>query len=552
MKVLILGGYGVFGGRLAQLLRDDPDLTLLIAGRDGGKARAFCDALGGRAAAQPLALDRRDIAAALADHRPDLVVDATGPFQAYGKAPYLVPKAAITARVPYLDLADGAEFVAGIPALDAEARRAGVFILAGVSSFPVLTDAVLTEMETRMQVASLTGGIAPSPYAGVGMNVLRAVLSYAGSPVRLWRDGKPGTGIGLGDSLIATVAVPGKVPLHPLRFSLVDVPDLRILPSAHPGVRNLWMGAAPQPRFLHRLLTLLARARSRLPLPSPANLAPLAYQLLNVHPMGEHRGGMFLAAEGTKDGKPARLSWHLLAEGDDGPLIPSMAVALLIGKMRKGAPPAPGARAGIGALTLADYDTAFAGRTITTGWREDRPEPLYPHVLGPVFSSLPPTLQRLHQPGPRAVWAGTASVTRGRGPLVALVTRAFGFPKAGEQAVEVTFITDAKGRETWSRRFGTRLMQSTQEAGHGRDQWLIVERFGPFRFALALNWDGNRLHLIPRRWAFGPLPLPRWLMPHGPAWEEEAAGRFRFHVEIILPLVGPVVRYEGWLEPRGT
>lgn len=267
MKILVLGGYGVFGGRLAQLLKDDPSLTLLLAGRDGRKARIFAETLGGAAMALPLALDRHDVASALAQHRPDLIVDASGPFQAYGTDPYLVPKAAIAARLPYLDLADGADFVSGISALDAEARAAGVFVLAGVSSFPVLTHAVLTEMETRLTVTELTGGIAPSPYAGVGLNVLRAVLSYAGAPVRLWRQGKPSAGIGLGDSLIATVAVPGKVPLQPLRFSLVDVPDLRILPPAHPGLQSLWLGAAPQPRFLHRLLTLVALTRAKLHLP---------------------------------------------------------------------------------------------------------------------------------------------------------------------------------------------------------------------------------------------------------------------------------------------
>jgi saccharopine dehydrogenase-like NADP-dependent oxidoreductase len=554
MKVLILGGYGVFGGRLAQLLRGDPGLTLIIAGRDGVRARAFCDGLGGPAEAVPLTLDRADIARALQEHRPDLVVDASGPFQAYGDRPYLVPEAAIAAGVPYLDLADGAAFVEGITTLDAAARKAGVFVLAGVSSFPVLTHAVLAEMSRRIKVTSLTGGIAPSPYAGVGLNVLRAVLGYAGSPVRLWRDGGAATGIGLGDSLVATVAVPGRVPLRPLRFSLVDVPDLRVLPSAHPGLQSLWMGAAPQPGFLHRLLTLMALARARLRLPSLAPLAPLAYWLLNLHPMGEHRGGMFLAATGTKDGQPVQLSWHLLAEGDDGPLIPSMAVALLVQAMRAGRTPAPGARAGIGALTLADYDTGFAGRTISTGWREDVAGSVYPRTLGPVFADLPPLLQRLHQPGARAVWAGSAEVSRGRNPAAALVCGLFGFPRAGVQPVTVTFTTDANGRETWDRRFGNRLMRSTQSAGRGRDAWLVVERFGPFRFGLALDWDGRRLRIIPRHWALGPVPLPRWLMPKGPAWEEEEAvqtgGRFRFHVEIILPLIGPVVRYEGWLEPK--
>jgi hypothetical protein len=377
------------------------------------------------------------------------------------------------------------------------------------------------------------------------------VLGYAGSPVRLWDKGRPATGIGLGDSRIDTVSVPGQVPLRPLRFSLVDVPDLRILPPAHPGLTSLWMGAAPQPRALHRLLTLLALARSKLRLPSLAPLAPLAHWLLNLCPMGDHRGGMVLHATGQRDGAKTQLSWHLLAEGDDGPLIPSMAVALLVGKMQAGQPPAPGARPGIGALTLADYDRAFAGRRITTGWRGAAVPAPYPHTLGPVFADLPPHLQRLHQPGPQAQWSGRANVTRGKGPLVALVAGIFGFPPAGDQPVEVTFTTDAKGRETWSRRFAGRLMRSTQEAGQARDAWLIVERFGPFRFSLALDRDGDRLSLIPRAWALGPLPLPRALMPHGPAWETETDGRFQFHVEIILPLIGPVVRYDGWLLPKG-
>ncbi len=550
MKILVLGGYGVFGGRLAELLKHDPGLTLLLAGRDGQKARAFAESLGGTATALPLVLDRRDIVAALALHHPDLVVDASGPFQAYGDDPYLVPKAAIAARVPYLDLADGADFVEGIGELDAQARAAGVFVLAGVSSFPVLTHAVLSEMGKRLTVTDLTGGIAPSPYAGVGMNVLRAVLGYAGSPVRLWRQGNPSTGIGLGDSLIATVSVPGKVPLLPLRFSLVDVPDLRVLPPAHPGLQSLWMGAAPQPGFLHRFLTLLALARARVPLPSLAPLAPLAHWLLNLHPTGEHRGGMFLAAKGLRNGQPAQLSWHLLAEGDDGPLIPSMAVALVVRKMQQGLSPAPGARAGIGALTLKDYESVFAGRTILTGWREGiEPEP-YPQTLGPVFHDLPPLLQKLHRPGARSVWRGRADVSRGKGPFAALVAAFFGFPKPGkDQPVEVTFTTDSQGRETWIRNFGGRKMRSTQASGTGRADAVTGDPLAPFLFALALGWDGSRLRLIPRRWGIDCLPLPRWLMPHGPAWEQVTDGRFRFHVEIILPLVGPVVSYDGWLDP---
>lgn len=42
MKILVLGGYGVFGGRLVHLLADLAELELLVAGRHLPAAQAFC------------------------------------------------------------------------------------------------------------------------------------------------------------------------------------------------------------------------------------------------------------------------------------------------------------------------------------------------------------------------------------------------------------------------------------------------------------------------------------------------------------------------------
>src|SRR3546814_17531368 len=81
MKILILGGYGVFGGRLAELLADLSGLELLICGRDLARAEAFCARFRGKPRAVPFALDRRDIADALQRFAPALVVDASGPFR---------------------------------------------------------------------------------------------------------------------------------------------------------------------------------------------------------------------------------------------------------------------------------------------------------------------------------------------------------------------------------------------------------------------------------------------------------------------------------------
>jgi hypothetical protein len=42
--------------------------------------------------------------------------------------------------------------------------------------------------------------------------------------------------------------------------------------------------------------------------------------------------------------------------------------------------------------------------------------------------------------------------------------------------------------------------------------------------------------------------MPNWFLPRGDAFEHAEGGRFNFHVEITLPLVGHVVTYKGWLE----
>lgn len=550
MKILILGGYGVFGGRLAELLADCADLELLVAGRDRRRAEAFCAAYQGQARTVPLGLDRRDIAAALAAHRPDLVVDASGPFQDYGADGYRVIEACIAAKTDYLDFADGAEFVFGVDRFDAAAKTAGVFILSGVSSFPALTAAVLQDMAKTMEIRSVEGGIAPSPYAGIGLNVMRAVVGYAGSPVKLRRGGKDAFGTGLAESLRYTVAVPGRLPLRNIHFSLVDVPDLQLLPRAYPNIADIWMGAGPVPEILHRVLNLLAAARAALRLPSLEPLSPLFYWVLNRMKFGEHRGGMFLRVRGLAGGAPVERSWHLLAEGDDGPYIPSMAIEAIVRKLRREERPETGARSSAGALALTDFEALFAPRAIHTGFRsEESGAPFYRRILGPAFDTLPPRVRELHASEAPRIWSGTAEVRRGTSPLARLAAAIIGFPKAAAAVpVTVTF-TPEPGGERWTRDFGGRRFSSLQHEGSGRNDRLLVERFGPAAFAMALVVEGDRLMLVPRRWSLLGIPMPRFLMPGGISFETDADGKFRFDVEIRLPVAGLVVAYRGALEP---
>jgi hypothetical protein len=124
-----------------------------------------------------------------------------------------------------------------------------------------------------------------------------------------------------------------------------------------------------------------------------------------------------------------------------------------------------------------------------------------------------------------------------------------GFPHAGENVpVRVAFKAE-HGRERWTRTFAGRSFHSTQEQGRGRFEWLVCERFGPVNAGMALVLDDGRLRLIVRRWSVFGIPLPVMLAPRGDSYEYAENGRFHFHVEIGVPLIGPIVSYKGWLVP---
>ncbi len=558
LRVLILGGYGAFGGRLAHLLCDDPRLTLVIAGRACAKAEAFCAALPGEAARAAAEVDRDgDVAAAVAALAPQVVVDASGPFQAYGTDPYRVVRAALAAGAHYLDLADGSDFVRGIVRLDAAAKSAGRFVLAGASSFPVLHAAVLRHLARGVErVESSSVGIAPVPYAGVGATVMRAIAGYAGKPLRLIRDGRARTAYALCETRRFTIAPPGRVPLAPLTYSLVDVPDLEALALVRPEIRSVWAGAAPTPASLHACLRLLAHAvRWRL-LPTLAPLAPAMHRVVNALKLGERRGGMFVEMRGTRaDGGAVTRSWHLVAEGEDGPSIPSMAAEILVRRVLDGRVPAPGARAAVHEIELPEYERAFARRAIHCGERSDELRgdvPLYRAILGDAWNALPQAVRDIHGSVATSTVAGRATVVRGRGVLARAIAAIFGFPPSADDVeLKVTF-KRARGGEIWQREFGGHRFTSVQFAGKGRYEGLLCERFGPLTFGIALVLANRELGLVVRRWSVLGIPLPRRLAPRVDSFETAAQRRFEFSVAIALPLAGPLVHYSGWLEPTTT
>ena len=239
-----------------------------------------------------------------------------------------------------------------------------------------------------------------------------------------------------------------------------------------------------------------------------------------------------------------------VAEGDDGPFVPSMAAYAHIRRTLAGNPPAPGARACVRELELADYEALFKTRRIHSGVRDDSSALLdaclFRRILGSAWNDLAPELQTLHQ---CSVARGMATVAGSDNWLARTVARLFRFPRpASDVPVEVRFDREGE-KERWRRTFGGHSFESTQEEGTGRSRYLLRERFGAFAFDMALVPTAGRLIYTVRRWSILGLPMPAALAPRGDSHETAVGGRFGFHVEIVLPLIGLLVSYTGWLVP---
>ncbi|WP_246189424.1 DUF4166 domain-containing protein [Pseudoxanthomonas kalamensis] len=171
---------------------------------------------------------------------------------------------------------------------------------------------------------------------------------------------------------------------------------------------------------------------------------------------------------------------------------------------------------------------------------------LYQRLLGAAFFKLPESLRRLHAVRGRAVYAGMSMIERGDGLLARLCGKVAGLPPAMCDApTRVEFLCDERG-ETWRREFGGHRMTSRLSF---RDGWLH-ERLGLLRFRFDLHardgivwWSCNGARLL------GVLPLPARMLSQLQCREREHEGRYEFRVDVRMPLVGRLIRYEGWLQP---
>lgn len=363
-RVLVLGGYGHFGGRICRALAPDSHIQLIVAGRKLDAARIFASTLQGAASPpEAAALDHTspDLAQTLAALRAQVVVHTGGPYQGQG---YQVARACIAAGAHYVDLADGRDFVAGITQLDAPARERGVLVVSGASTLPALSSAVIDRYRDRFAtLETIECSIAPGQKTPRGLATLEAVLSYCGKPFQWLQDGQ-------------WVTVHGwqgmrkhDYPDFGTRWaSPCDVPDLALFPQRYAGVRTVTFRAALELKTMQTSMALLAHLR-RLGLVADWSRHARWLKALSdpFDFLGSDVGGMHLTLRGRDAAGTAQaLTWNLVARQGHGPEIPCMAAIVVAKKLAAGRIAARGALPCMGLMTLDEFDTAVAHLDI--GW----------------------------------------------------------------------------------------------------------------------------------------------------------------------------------------
>lgn len=350
-KVLILGGYGNFGSRIALGLVK-ANVAIIIAGRNQFKAATLQQELKllyPRAKIETAVIDVNDaLEKQLKILKPKVVINVAGPFQ---NCDYRVALACIGQKIHYLDLADGRDFVNGITSLNSQAIENNVLVISGASTVPGLSSAVLQHYKSKFsEIESLIYGISPGQQTLLGIATVQSILSYVGKPLKKYGTNEK---IRYGWQDLYRQEYPS---LGKRWMANCDIPDFDIFPKKY-GIKFLRFSAGVESTIIHLglwFLSHLVRIGLPLNLPKYSNFLFNCSKLFKI--FGTQNGGMHMLLKGKDlDGKPKEVKWFIIAKKGDGPQIPCVAAIILAKKLVNGKMIKKGAMPCVELVTLKEY-----------------------------------------------------------------------------------------------------------------------------------------------------------------------------------------------------
>ena len=360
-KILILGGYGHFGSKIAETLAKE-GIPIILAGRNPAKMTSFQTELGKRYPDCEVeccvfdvfkSLDKK-----LQDLQPKLVIHTCGPFQGQD---YKIAESCIKHRVHYIDLADARDYVRDISTLNEQAIQNQVAVISGASTVPALSSAVIEEYQSLfVELGSLKFGISSAQQTPGGVATTEAILSYTGKEI----PGFPG----------AKGKVYGWQGLHQVTFpvcgkrwmSNCSIADLDLFPLKY-GFQDIQFSGGVENSFLHLglwMISWLVRAGLPLSLEKRGNFFYRVSKMFDR--FGSGTGGMYMYIRG-KDlwNNSKTVKWYIIAKNNHGLHIPTIPAIVLAKKIYLDQYQTPGALPCVGLVSLKECLHEMAHLDIT-------------------------------------------------------------------------------------------------------------------------------------------------------------------------------------------
>lgn len=143
-RVVIFGGYGVFGTHVARRLSTE-GLQLTIAGRNRERAERFARSMGDlHRAIQVDIRDPSECAKILREH--DIAVNCAGPFHDLGTA---LVDACVESNCHYVDISDDRRYTQQVRCRDADFKSRGLLAVYGCSSLPGISGCAADDARHR-------------------------------------------------------------------------------------------------------------------------------------------------------------------------------------------------------------------------------------------------------------------------------------------------------------------------------------------------------------------------------------------------------------------
>ena len=364
-RVVILGGYGNFGKRIAESLSALEGITVLIAGRNVQKSQQLCQQLsstGVNAALEAVGIDiySSQFVDDLKALSPDLVIHTGGPFQGQD---YRVPEACIAVGSHYIDLADDRRFVCDIASLNGQALKNNVLIVSGASSVPGLSSTVIDSfIDQFSSLDEIDFAIAPGNQAERGEATVRGILSYTGHHFPVYAKGKWINQYGwMSPRRLYFGEVIGKRWL-----ANIDIPDLELFPKRYQSVNTVNFQAGLELPFLHFGMVFMALLAKIGLIKDWSVWTRQIFKSSEIFKgLGTDTGGMQINLSGMdKNQKRKHIKWILCAENGVGPYIPILSAIILAKKLITGRIETTGAMPCLGMYTLEEFDKETASLDI--------------------------------------------------------------------------------------------------------------------------------------------------------------------------------------------